>query len=110
MSLLQLITEALEDKKANNITVVDFKNENPLCDYFVICDAQSSTQINALADAVEKAVVTSGNPLKEQERQKGSDWILIDALDVVVHIFSTETRQHYNLEKLYQDYLEDAVL
>ena len=110
MSLLQTIVSALEDKKANDIKVIDFRNENPLCDYFVVCDAQSSIQVNALADAVEKAVLESGHALKEQERQKGSDWILIDALDVVVHVFNTDARQHYNLEKLYQDYLNDAVL
>lgn len=110
MELLELIKNALEDKKGNDITVIDFKNENPLCDYFVVCDAQSNTQINALADAVEKAVRDAGYPLKEQETHKGSDWVLIDAIDVVVHIFNTETRQHYNLEKLYQDYLDNAVL
>lgn len=110
MELLELITNALEDKKGNNIKVIDFKNENPLCDYFVIADAQSNVQINALADAVEKAVKEAGLPIKDQERQRNSDWILIDAIDVVVHVFSSDTREHYNLEKLYQDYIDDAVL
>lgn len=110
MELLNIITNALEDRKGNDVTVIDFKNENPLCDYFVVCDAQTNVQMNALADSVEKAVKEAGLPLKDQERQKNSDWILIDAIDVVVHIFNTESRTRYNLEKLYQDYLDDAVL
>ena len=108
--LLNLITETLENKKANDVTVIDFRNENPLCDYFVVCDAPSLRQVQALSNDVEEAVLKAGFKLKEQERQKDSSWVLIDALDVVVHIFLSEDRKHYNLEKLYQDYLNENVL
>lgn len=110
MELLQIITETLDAKKANDIVTIDFRNENPLCDYFVVCDAPSQRQVNALADSVEDAIIKAGYKIKDQERQKDASWILIDAIDVVVHIFETETRSKYNLEKLYQDYLNEAVL
>lgn len=109
-NLLEIITTTLDSKKANDIVVADFKNENPLCDAFVICDAPSLRQVRALADDVEDAIVKAGFSVKEQERQNDSTWVLIDAVDVVVHIFMTEDRAHYNLEKLYQDYINESVL
>ncbi len=110
MELLDLVTKTLEDKKANDLVTIDFRNTNPLCDYFVVCDAQSFRQVNALAEDLEAALIKAGYKIKEQERQRDTDWILIDAIDVVIHIFETEARKHYNLEKLYQDYLNEAVL
>ena len=110
MELLNIIVETLDKGKANDIVTIDFRNENPLCDYFVVCDAPSNRQVNALADSVEVALIEAGHKLKEQERQKDSNWILLDAYDVVIHIFETGTRSQYNLEKLYQDYLNEAVL
>ena len=110
MELLDVITQTLDAKKANDIKVVNFRNENPLCDYFVICDAPSLRQVNALAMDVEDAIYKAGFKIKDQEHQKDSTWVLLDAIDVVVHIFETEDRKHYNLEKLYQDYLDENVL
>ncbi len=106
MNLLELIVTTLDAKKANNIVTVDFKNENPLFDYFVIADAPSLRQINALTDDVIEAIEKAGFPLKPVVRENDSTWILIDAIDVVVHIFLSEEREHYSLEKLYQEYIE----
>ncbi|MEG0328641.1 MAG: ribosome silencing factor [Erysipelothrix sp.] len=103
--LLNLVTETLDNKKANDIVVVDFKRENSLCDFFVIADAPSLRQINAIADDVIEALEKEGYAVKHVERERESTWILIDASDVVVHLFLTEERTHYNLEKLYQGYI-----
>lgn len=109
-TVLDLITNTLDEKQAKDITVIDFKNENPLCDYFVVCDAPSFRQINALADSVIKELEEKGHKIRAVERQSESSWILVDAFDVIVHVFLTEERAHYNLEKLYQDYVTDLVL
>ncbi|QIK70124.1 ribosome silencing factor [Erysipelothrix sp. HDW6C] len=101
--LLDIITTTLDAKKANDIVVIDFKQENPLYDYFVVADAPSLRQINAVAEDVVDAIEKAGFGVKHIERERESTWILIDAFDVVVHLFLTEERGHYNLEKLYQD-------
>ncbi|MDE8032605.1 ribosome silencing factor [Erysipelothrix rhusiopathiae] len=109
-NLLDVIVKTIDEKKANDIVTVDFKRENPLCDYFVIADAPSVRQINAIAEFVEVAIEKEGYKIRSIERQHGSTWILIDAYDVVVHLFLTEERGHYNLEKLYQGYIDENVL
>ena len=108
--LIDIITKTLDEKKAQDIVVIDFKNESPLCDAFVVCDAPSMRQVQALSHDVEDAILKAGYKIKEQERPNDATWVLIDALDVVVHIFLTEERERYNLEKLYQDYIDDRVL
>ncbi|CAM3580282.1 ribosome silencing factor [Erysipelothrix urinaevulpis] len=108
--LLNTIVTVLDSKKANDITVIDFRNENPLCDSFVVCDAGSFRQINALADDVIEELAKNDFPVRSVERQEGSSWILIDAIDVVIHIFLSDDRHHYNLEKLYKDYIDEIVL
>lgn len=109
-TLLEVITTSLDDKKAQDIRVVDFRNENPLCDYFVIADAPSMRQIHALSDDVIDQVEKEGYKIKHIERQNDSSWILVDAYDVVVHIFLSEERGRYSLEKLYQDYLHENTI
>ncbi|WZT99964.1 ribosome silencing factor [Erysipelothrix sp. D19-032] len=104
--LKDLIVATLDERKANDIKVVDFENGNPLVDYFVIADKASHRQIKALADHVVDAIEKAGYKIKTVESERESSWILIDAYDVVAHIFLTEDRAHYNLEKLYQDLIK----
>lgn len=105
MSLLSIIISVMEEKKGNDIKVIDFKNTNSLCDAFVICDAPSLRQVQAIAEAISEKLEESGYEIKNPERNPQTGWILIDAKDVVVHVFQTEQRAHYNLEKLYKEYL-----
>ena len=109
-NLIELITNTLDEKKANDIVVIDFKNSNPLVDAFIVCDAPSLRQVQALSTDVEEAIIKAGGKIKIQERQNDASWVLIDAIDVIVHIFITEERERYNFEKLYQDYIDDRVL
>lgn len=108
--LKDLIIKTLDDKKARNIVDIDFKNENPLYDAFIVCDAPSMRQVQALSLDVEGAILEAGYKVKTQERQNDAAWVLIDAIDVIVHIFLTEERERYNLEKLYQDYVNEDLL
>ena len=114
MENLKVIVKAMEDKKAYNIEILDIKDISPIADYFVICSASNLRQTRTIADEVDekmaehnvKAVKVDnedlfGNPLRE-----GYDtgkWILLDFNGIVVHIFSEDERDYYNLDKIWSD-------
>ena len=95
--------KALDSKKGQEIKVIDVEHLTSLADYFVICSGTSNTQINALCDAVEKAVNEGGEPTLHREGYRGGTWVLLDFGSVVVHVFSGEAREFYSLERLWQD-------
>ena len=95
--------KALDSKKGQDIKVIDVGNLTSLADYFAICSGTSNTQINALCDAVEKAVNEGGEPTLHREGYRGGTWVLLDFGSVVVHVFSNEARAFYSLERLWQD-------
>ena len=95
--------KALDSRKGQNIQVIDVESLTSLADYFVICSGTSNTQINALCDAVEKAVNESGEPTLHREGYRGGTWVLLDFGSVVVHVFNHEAREFYSLERLWQD-------
>ena len=95
--------KALDSRMVQNIQVIDVESLTSLADYFVICSGTSNTQINALCDAVEKAVNESGEPTLHREGYRGGTWVLLDFGSVVVHVFSNEAREFYSLERLWQD-------
>lgn len=104
-SLLDAIVEGMQERKAKNITILNLKElENRVADYFVICDADSNTHVNSIADSVEETVekLTSEKPYHSEGHQNG-EWILVDYINVVAHIFLKETREHYNIEGLWGD-------
>lgn len=101
----EMIVNGMLDKKAVDVVVMDLKQvSNAVADFFVICTGNSDTQIDAIADSVEEAVykVTQTNPWRK-EGKENREWILIDYVDVVVHIFKKEKRDFYALEKLWGD-------
>ncbi len=105
----EIITESvikgILEKKGNNILSLNLmKLSNSVSDYFVICHGNSRTQVEALADAVEEQVrKTLGYKPWHKEGLENAEWILLDYVNVVVHIFQEETRKFYNLEKLWAD-------
>jgi len=105
MDLLDAIVEGMKERKAKNITVLDLKNiENRVSDYFVICDADSNTHVNSIADSVEETVEKlNGERAFHTEGQHNGEWILIDYINIVAHVFQREFRDHYNLEGLWGD-------
>lgn len=103
MDSLRIIVKALDEKKASDIVVLDFENTSPLADYYVICHGNSDRQINALVDGVIEKLEENGIAIRKIEGNENSGWQLIDANDVIVHIFSKEDRIFYNLEKLWMD-------
>lgn len=89
-------------KKALDVVVMDLRKLSPVADYFVICAAESDTQVRAIADAVEDGLEEKGVAL--WHREAGSlNWYVLDYVDVVLHVFHKNTRSYYNLEKLWGD-------
>lgn len=102
---LDLIVESIKEKKGKQITRIDLtKIHNSICDYFVICHANSTTQVDAIADSVQtKLKKESGILAHHTEGLTNSRWVLIDYYDVLVHIFLDEMRSFYKLEELWAD-------
>ena len=95
--------KALDDKKGQEIKVLETAGLTTLADYFVICTATSTTQIKALADICEKTLKDAGEPPHHVEGHRGGTWVLLDFSSVVVHIFLDEARKFYDLERLWGD-------
>lgn len=95
--------KALDKHLAKNIRVIDVEEITSLCDCFVIAHGNSSTQVKALADYVEKALHDVGIEPLRTEGYQSSGWVLIDYADVIVHVFHEEMRGFYDLEHLWKD-------
>ncbi|CDN32145.1 Iojap protein [Mucinivorans hirudinis] len=104
-TLLKTIVEAIEDKKGNNIISLDLSRfDGAICKYFVICNAESTVQVSAIADGVEQDVRKKlGEKVWRVNGRENSLWIAMDYGDIVVHIFQTQMRDYYRLEELWGD-------
>ncbi len=103
MERLDIIKNALEDKKATNIEVLNVSKQTSLGDYFVIASCQSTIQVRACVDEVEEKMNDAGFPPKHKEGYRGGSWILMDYGDIIVHIMQQETREFYAIERLWDD-------
>jgi ribosome-associated protein len=100
--LCEDIVKVLDDKKALNIAAIEIKELTIVADYFVIATATSTTHLRALIDELEKQMTEKGSsPIRTEGKATG--WVLADFSDVVVHLFLQETREFYNLERLWDD-------
>ncbi|MGB5289591.1 MAG: ribosome silencing factor [Ignavibacteriaceae bacterium] len=101
--LAHRISEVIFTKKGFNVLTVDLSKLVSFTDYFVICSADSDTQVKAISDQLEKVLSDEGVKCWHKEGLKALSWVLMDYVDVVVHIFKKDSRQFYNLEKLWGD-------
>lgn len=101
--LAKLAIEALEDKKAVDIKVIDISEVSVLADYFIIASGNNRSQIQALSDGVCEKLGKAGHPEREVEGYSTANWILIDFGDVIVHIFDQKDRLLYDLERIWRD-------
>lgn len=101
--LLQLTVEAADDKRADDIVALDVAEVSLMADYFVILSADSKRQVQAIADNIVDFVRKAGSDVESVEGRTAGEWVLIDAGDVIVHVFQKDARAHYNLEKLWSD-------
>jgi ribosome-associated protein len=104
-SLIDPIIKGIEEKKGSNIQVFDLRQTgNAVCDFFVICSADSGTQVDAIAYSVEHEVkIATGESPWKSEGFENKEWILIDYVNVVVHVFQTSIRDFYKIERLWAD-------
>ena len=103
--LSQLVVKGMQEKKANNIVVMDLRKvKNAFTDFFVVCSGNSDTQVDAIAESVDKEVweETRNNP-KSMEGKANHEWILVDYYDVIVHVFKKDRREFYKIEELWGD-------
>ncbi len=103
--LVDAAVEGILEVKGKNISILDLKKiHNRVCDYYIICQADSNTQVNAIAGSVEETVkkLTAERPYHTEGFQN-SEWILVDYVTVVVHVFQSHIREFYNLEALWAD-------
>jgi ribosome-associated protein len=103
--LLANIIKGIEDVKGNDIDILDLRAiENTVCDYFVICNGNSNTQVNAIVSSIQKVV---SKELKDKpwhvEGNENGEWVLMDYVNIVVHVFQKHIREYYNIESLWGD-------
>jgi ribosome-associated protein len=101
--LAHRISEIIFTKKGFNVIAIDLSKLVSFTDYFVICSADSDTQVKAISDQVDKILLEEGIRCWHKEGLKALNWVLMDYVDVVVHIFKKDSREFYNLEKLWGD-------
>jgi ribosome-associated protein len=103
--LISFILEGIEEVKGNNINILDLRKiENTVCDYFIICNGTSNTHVNAIVGSIQKTV--SKNIKDKPWHVEGSDnseWILMDYVNIVVHVFQKHIREFYDIEGLWGD-------
>ena len=102
-SLNQLIVHAAAEKKAFDILVLDLRKRSDLTDFFIICSANSRMQVQAIADSVLDQVYESSHKLSSTEGYTSGNWVVLDLMDVVVHVFHKDVRAQYDLERLWGD-------
>ncbi|MBT3547175.1 MAG: ribosome silencing factor [Flavobacterium sp.] len=103
--LISVIIKGIDDVKGDDIQLIDLRQiENTVCDYFIICSGNSNTQVNAITGSIQKLV---SKELKDKpwhiEGQNNSEWILMDYVNVVVHVFQKQIREFYDIESLWGD-------
>ena len=102
LEVAQFIVDVASDKLAEDIVLLDLRELAPFADYFVIMSAESSRQIEALEEDLTQALKESGISRHHREGTPASGWVLLDFSDVIVHLFSPEEREFYDLERLWR--------
>ena len=98
-----LAIDALEDKKAEDIRIIDISEISTIADYFIIADGNNKSQIQAMADNVSERLGRAGVTVRQIEGYQNANWILMDFQDIIIHIFDRENRLFYDLERIWRD-------
>ncbi len=103
--LIALILQGIEDVKGHNINLLDLREiENTVCDYFIICNGTSNTHVNAIVGSIQKTVSKSSKDKPWHiEGEDNAEWVLMDYVNVVVHVFQKQVREFYDIEGLWGD-------
>ena len=101
--LARLAIAALEDKKAEDVRLIDIGDVSVLADYFIIASGNNRTQVQAMADEVEERLGRAGAVPRQIEGYQSANWVLLDFGDVIIHIFDAQNRLFYDLERIWKD-------
>ena len=101
--MVKIAVAALEEKKGEDIKIIDIHGVSVIADYFVLASATNNSQLHALVDSVEEKLFKAGYECKQKEGNLTSTWMLMDYNDVIVHVFSQEDRLFYDLERIWRD-------
>ncbi len=101
--MAKIAYNALDDKKAEDITVIDITGVSVMADYFVIANGTNQNQVKALVDNVQEELYKAGYEPKQVEGYRSANWVLLDYNDIIVHVFSKEDRLFYDLERIWRD-------
>lgn len=102
-AIAKLAIQALEDKKAEDIRIIDISQVSVIADYFIIASGTNRSQIQTLCDNVQETLGRAGYPERQTEGYQTANWILLDFGDLIVHIFDRENRRLYDLERIWRD-------
>ena len=101
--MVRLAIEALEEKKAIDLRVIDIRQVSVIADYFIIASGSNVSQVQALADSATEALERNGHSPRQIEGYGSASWILMDYGDIIIHVFSEESRVFYDLERIWRD-------
>ena len=101
--IAKIAVNALEDRKAEDVTVIDISEISPIADYFIIANGTNQNQLQAMKDAADEALYKAGVKVQQVEGNQSSTWILMDYGDLIVHLFDEENRLFYDLERIWRD-------
>ena len=101
--MAKIAYDALDEKKAEDIKVIDITGVTVMADYFIIAHGNSDSQVRALVDNVQEKLYMAGYEMKQLEGYRQGSWILMDFNDVIIHIFDKENRLFYDLERIWKD-------
>ena len=103
LNMVKIAYDALDDKLAEDIKIIDIRSISVLADYFIIADGSNRNQVQAMADSAEEALGRAGYDAKQIEGYQSANWILMDYKDIIVHVFSKEAPAFYDLERIWRD-------
>lgn len=101
--MVKLAYAALDEKKGEDIQIIDIQGVSVLADYFIIANGNNSNQVQAMADQVQENLAKAGYECKQVEGYQSANWILMDYKDIIVHVFCREDRLFYDLERIWRD-------
>ena len=101
--MAKIAYHALDEKKGEDIRIIDIAGISVLADYFIIANGSSESQVQAMVDNVEEEMHKAGYSLKQREGYGSGNWVILDFGDVIVHVFDKENRLFYDLERIWRD-------
>lgn len=100
---LKTIIQAIDNKQGEDIDIIDVRNINPFATYYVVCTANNKRRLHAIQEAVQEELEKIGMAIHHCEGKKDSEWVLVDAYEVIVHIFSPFERERFDFHSLFQN-------